>query len=118
MRPSSLQKYRISEETTAVIADGAYAGKELQEEAAGKNIGILTTGLRGRVPRDILTKFSLSEDEHTVLRCPAGNGPKASSYNTSNNPAIILYGCLSRYAVARTVSIVTNAGQRSVSGQL
>lgn len=54
-------------------------------KAAGKNIGILTTGLRGRAPRDILTKFSLSEDEHTVLSCPAGNEPKASSYNASNN---------------------------------
>ena len=81
----AIESSEISEETTAVIADGAYAGKELQEEAAGKNIGILTTGLRGRAPRDILTKFSLSEDEHTVLSCPAGNEPNASSYNASNN---------------------------------
>ena len=65
---------------TAIIADGAYASEDLAAQAAGKNIGLITTGLRGRKPRQILTQFVLSEDGHTIMKCPAGHVPKSSSY--------------------------------------
>ena len=65
---------------TALIADGAYASEELAAQAAEKNIGLLTTGLRGRKPREILTRFKLSEDGRTVTECPEGHVPKSSSY--------------------------------------
>ena len=51
----AIESSEISEETTAFIADGAYAGKELQEEAAGKNIGIRTA----------VVMFSLNSLHHT-----------------------------------------------------
>ena len=52
----SLEAAETAEETEAWIADGAYASEELAELAADKNIGLLTTGLRGRKPREILTQ--------------------------------------------------------------
>ena len=76
----SIDKAVASEETVALIADTAYASEELEELAAEKNIGILTTGLRGRKPREILTHFVYSEDGSSVLRCPEGHIPKNSSY--------------------------------------
>lgn len=74
-----------SEETTTLIADGAYASEELAKQAAEKNIGLITTGLRGRKPREILTQFKLSEDGHTVTECPEGHTPKSSSYIRQSN---------------------------------
>ncbi len=76
----SLENTKASEETVALIADGSYASEELAEKAADKNIGLITTGLRGRKPRGILTQFKLSEDGHTVAECPEGHTPRSSSY--------------------------------------
>lgn len=76
----SIEQADVSEKTVAMIADTAYASKELDEKAAEKNIGILTTGLRGRKPREILTQFELSEDGSSVIKCPEGHAPKNSSY--------------------------------------
>ena len=69
-----------SEETTALIADGAYASEETSGLAAGKNIGLLTTGLLGRKPKEILGRFTIDETGHKVTSCPAGNSPKSGSY--------------------------------------
>lgn len=69
-----------TEEQKTIIADGAYSGKKTQKKAAEKNIDVITTGLPGRKPRNILTEFKLSEDGRTVTECPAGNTPKANSY--------------------------------------
>ena len=68
------------DETTAVIADGAYSSQELALMAATKNIGILTTGLLGRKPRPILTRFILTDKGHGISSCPNGNQPKSCSY--------------------------------------
>ena len=76
---------KTAEETVALIADGAYASEELSQRAAEKNIGLLTTGLRGRKPREILTQFEFSEDGHSVTKCPAGHEPKSSSYIWQTN---------------------------------
>ena len=76
----TLENAEPSEDATALIADGAYASEELAVMAAEKNIGLLTTGLRGRKPREILTHFKLSEDKRTVTQCPEGHAPRSSSY--------------------------------------
>ncbi len=46
---------------------------------------MITTGLRGRKPREILTQFILSEDRRTVTQCPEGHIPKKSSYIRQSN---------------------------------
>ena len=76
----AIENAEPSEDITALIADGAYASEELSAKAAEKNIGLLTTGLRGRKPREILTQFKLSEDKRTVRQCPEGHTPRKSSY--------------------------------------
>ena len=76
----SLDNEETSEERATLITDGAYASEKLAEMAAEKNIELITTGLRGRKPREILTQFRLSEDGHSVTECPEGHTPKSSSY--------------------------------------
>lgn len=70
----------ISEETVALITDGAYASEETSKLAADKNIGLLTTGLLGRKPKEILGQFELDESGCKITACPTGNSPKSSSY--------------------------------------
>ena len=74
-----------SDGKTTIIADGAYAGEEITRQAAARNIELITTELRGRTPREILTKFRLSEDGHAVAECPEGHTPKNSSYIRQTN---------------------------------
>ena len=81
----TIEKSEATDDGTAIITDGAYASKELTAQAAEKNIRLITTGLRGRTPREILTRFDLSEDGHTVMKCPEGNVPKSSSYIRQSN---------------------------------
>lgn len=69
-----------SEETVALITDGAYASEENRQLAGEKNIGLLTTGLLGRKPRKILGKFEVDTEGRTITNCPNGNTPKSSSY--------------------------------------
>lgn len=69
----------------SIVADGAYSGKEIRKQAADKNIDVITTGLLGRKPRNILLGFKLSEDGKTVTKCPAGNVPRTSSYVRQNH---------------------------------
>ena len=76
----AIENATVSEETVAVIADGAYSGEDIQEQASLKNIGVLTTGLTGRKPKGILSEFTLSGDGKSVISCPAGHKPKSSSY--------------------------------------
>ncbi len=76
----SIEKAETTDDVTAIIADGSYASEDLASQAADKNIGLITTGLRGRKPREILTQFVLSKDGHTVIKCPEGYPPKSSSY--------------------------------------
>jgi hypothetical protein len=76
----TIENATISKETVAVIADGAYSGEDIQELASLKNIGVLTTGLTGRKPKEILSEFTLSDNSESVISCPAGHEPKSSSY--------------------------------------
>ena len=81
----SIENTETSENVTVMVADGAYAGEELEKQAKGKNILLVTTGLRGRGPREILTQFKLSDDRRSVVECPEGHEPKASSYIRQSN---------------------------------
>ena len=81
----SIENAEPSENVTIMVADGAYAGEELEKQAEKKNILLVTTGLRGRGPREILTQFKLSDDRHAVSECPEGHKPKASSYIRQSN---------------------------------
>ncbi len=68
----TIDQAEVSEEIVVLIADTAYAS-ELAGLAADQNIGILTTGLRGRKTREILTQFVYSEDGLSILRCPGSS---------------------------------------------
>ena len=67
-------------ETMVLIADGAYDSAEIKKLAPRKNVGVLTTGLSGRTPNEILGDFTFSEDGKEVITCPNGNVPKSNSY--------------------------------------
>ena len=80
-----INKSEVQEESTALITDTAYAGDKISELAADKNFGLITTGLRGRKPREILNEFVLSEDGLSVVSCPEGHATKSSSYITQSD---------------------------------
>ena len=75
-----IQNSDTTDETVTLIADGAYASVENKQLAEEKNINLLTTGLLGRKPREILGKFDVDEDNKKVKCCPNGNIPKSNSY--------------------------------------
>lgn len=75
-----IEQSAASEKETTIIADGAYASEEASKLAADKNIILLTTGLLGRKPKEILGKFKLDETGFAISSCPAGNSPKSGSY--------------------------------------
>lgn len=81
----SIEKAEPSEETQALIADGAYSGEEVKKLAAEKNIGVLTTGLLGRKPNPVLSRFELSDDGKKVTSCPSDQKPKANFYIRQTN---------------------------------
>ena len=92
---SFIQEYienaEISDETVALITDGAYASEENQILASEKNIGLLTTGLLGRKPREILGQFQVDETGTIITECPNGNKPKSSSYISQTDTARVSF---------------------------
>ena len=75
-----LENAEASETTSSLITDGAYASEEASGLAADKNMNLLTTGLLGRKPKEILGRFLLDESGRQISSCPAGNVPKSGSY--------------------------------------
>lgn len=69
-----------SEEEISMITDGAYNSEEIRELATAKNINVLSTGLLGRKPKEILSEFQVSDDGKSIIFCPNGNHPKSCSY--------------------------------------
>ena len=76
----SLARTEVQDETTTVVADGAYSGKENHDLAAEKNIQLVNTDLSGKPVDSILAEFVFNEEGTKVLRCPAGYEPKSCSY--------------------------------------
>lgn len=77
----------------AVITDGAYNTQEIQELAAEKNIGVLSTGLIGRKGNPIITEFSVDDNTNTITLCPEGHTPKSSSYIKQSNSIRASFHC-------------------------
>ncbi len=75
-----LEELPEQKETMAIIADGAYNSEEIQELASKKNVGVITTGLSGKIPNEILGDFTFSDDGKEVLACPNGYAPKSNNY--------------------------------------
>ena len=76
----SLARMEVQDETTTVVADGAYSGKENHDLASEKNIQLVNTDLSGKPVDNILAEFVFNEESTKVLRCPAGYEPKSCSY--------------------------------------
>ncbi len=89
----SIEKSETSEETITMIADGAYSSQEIQKLAAVKNINVLTTGLLGRKPKEILAEFQVAEDGMTILSCPQGYKPKSCSYIKQSESVRVSFHC-------------------------
>jgi len=75
-----IQKSEALKDTEILTADGAYTSEEASGLAGEQNITLLTTGLLGRKPKEILGKFTLDKAGSAISSCPAGNSPKSSSY--------------------------------------
>ena len=75
-----LEELPEQKETMAIIADGAYNSEEIQKLASKKNVGVITTGLSGKTPNEILGNFTFSDDGKEVLVCPNGYAPKSNNY--------------------------------------
>ena len=88
-----IEDSEVSEEAVAVITDGAYNTQEIQELAAEKNIGVLSTGLIGRKGNPIITEFSVDDNTNTITLCPEGHTPKSSSYIKQSNSIRASFHC-------------------------
>lgn len=88
-----IEEAEVSEETVTFIADGAYSSQEIQDIATEKNIRILTTGLLGRKPKEILAEFQVADDGRTVLLCPAGHQPKSCCYIGQTDSVRVSFHC-------------------------
>lgn len=80
MLKDHLEKMEKQEQETLVVTDGAYAGEENTKLAAEKNVNLVTTDLPGSDVPEIIGQFELNESGTKVIRCPAGNTPRSSSY--------------------------------------
>lgn len=78
-----LEKRSVSEEKTLLITDGGYCGYENVKQAAGKNIHLITTNLKGTDVADIYAGFHFSEDGKQIISCPAGHKPKSNVYDSN-----------------------------------
>lgn len=76
-----LEKLECQEDTTTLIADGAYSGDENTKLAESKNISLITTELAGKDVDVSIGAFSLSEDGSKVNKCLCGNVPKNNWFN-------------------------------------
>lgn len=72
------------ESRMTMVTDGGYYSKENMESAEKKNIELVTTGLTGKVPKEILKGFQLDEKGEKVSMCPAGHTPKSCCYKPSD----------------------------------
>ena len=74
-------------EVTDVYVDGAYFSKEVEEVSNANNVNMHYTDMTGKKP-DVesipVNKFELNSDK-TVNRCPVGNSPEKTSYNSEKN---------------------------------
>lgn len=66
----------MGEETEEIIADGAYANKNVQEKLTESKRCIVTTAIRGRMPdSDKVRSTDFQIENNRILRCPYGMIP-------------------------------------------
>lgn len=80
MLKEHLEKMGPQDEEVTIVADGAYSGKDNRDLAAQNNVKLITTDLSGKDVPEIIGFFVLNEDGTKVLKCPAGNEPRSSSF--------------------------------------
>ena len=76
-----LESIESVNENVLLAVDGAYAGTDNIELAAGKNIELVPTELTGRDTDPIMADFKFNDDCNRVIACPAGHAPKSCSYD-------------------------------------
>lgn len=80
----NLQQKEPQEESSFLVADGAYCGSENTALAASKNIQLVTTDLSGIDVPDIYADFELNKEGTRIKKCPAGYSPVSCCCSSSN----------------------------------
>lgn len=111
----SIENEPFSEEAIAMITDGAYSSEEIQELAAMKNIGVLSTGLLGRKPKAILAEFEVSDDGKSIISCPQGNDPKSCCYIKQSDSVRVSFLCEQCQGCPRQSECNPNIGKRTAA---
>ena len=71
----------MGEETEEIIADGAYANKNVQEKLTDSKKNIVTTAIRGRKPdSDKVRSTDFEIENNRLIRCPYGMTPVSQEY--------------------------------------
>ena len=74
----------MGEETEEIIADGAYANKNVQEKLTDSKKNIVTTAIRGRKPdSDKVRSTDFEIENNRVIRCPYGMVPISQEFVNS-----------------------------------
>ena len=73
-----------------MVTDGAYSSAENFKLAEKKNVELVCTALTGALPAPIFSKFEMSEDGKSVLRCPEGHEPVRQKFNERTESCSIL----------------------------
>lgn len=103
----------ISDTEISMITDGAYNSEEIHRLAAEKNIRVLSTGLLGRKPKEILSEFQVSDDGKSITACPNGNQPKCCSYIKQSDSVRVSFPCGQCEGCPRQRECNPKTGQRT-----
>ena len=81
----SLERNGYSEESSTLVADGAYFSEDNQRQADKQNVRLVPTAITGTDVPDIYADYKLNDAGNRVVECPAGYAPKSSSCSTNGN---------------------------------
>lgn len=109
----SIVDTETSDTETTMITDGAYNSEEIRQLAAEKNIRVLSTGLLGRKPKEILSEFQVSDNGKTIIECPQGNSPKSCCYIKQSDSVRISFPCGQCDGCPRQSECKPKIGQRT-----
>ena len=79
-----IERQPESETEVSLTTDGGYCGIKNSRMAAGKNITLTTTDLKGADVSDHWANFEFTEDGTRLLKCAGGHEPKSSVYDSTN----------------------------------
>lgn len=81
----SPERNGYSEESSTLVADGAYFSEDNQRQADKQNVRLVPTAITGTDVPDIYADYKLNDAGNRVVECPAGYAPKSSSCSTNGN---------------------------------